>query len=124
MSQPSSPDAFTILRQGGVTVIAPEPVLAQMEPALVDGATSLLREAIQATEPPLVVIDLARLDYFGSPFLLLLIRCWKFASLRGGMMALSGVSERARELLKLTSLDVVWPIYDDRREAIASLQAD
>jgi hypothetical protein len=43
---------------------------------------------------------------------------------KGGTMALSGVSARAKELLHLTSLDFVWPIYTDRREAVEALLAD
>jgi hypothetical protein len=39
-------------------------------------------------------------------------------------MVLSGVSDRARELLHITSLDMVWPMYNDLREAIDALQAD
>jgi anti-sigma B factor antagonist len=39
-------------------------------------------------------------------------------------MALAGVSARAKELLRLTSLDMVWPIYASRQEAMEALLAD
>ncbi len=39
-------------------------------------------------------------------------------------MVLAGVSERARELLRITSLDTVWPIYANRREAMEALLSD
>lgn len=39
-------------------------------------------------------------------------------------MALVGVSPHAQELLRLTSLDMIWPIYATRREAIEALLAD
>ena len=39
-------------------------------------------------------------------------------------MVLAGVSERARELLRLTSLDTVWPLYASRLEAMEALLAD
>jgi anti-sigma B factor antagonist len=39
-------------------------------------------------------------------------------------MALSGVTERTRELLRVTALDMVWPIYQSKREAIDALQLD
>ena len=68
---------------------------------------------------PLVVVDLERVDYFGSSFLSLLLRCWKPVLVKGGQMVLAGVSDRARELLRITSLDIVWPIYADRAEAMA-----
>ena len=77
-------------------------------------------EPLRRQEMPLAVFDLSEVDYFGSMFLALLIRCWKLVSARGGMMALAGVSDRARELLRVTSLDMVWPIYANRREATFS----
>ena len=45
-------------------------------------------------------------------------------SMAAGLMVVAGVSNRARELLHVTSLDTVWPIYDSRREAIEALEAD
>ena len=39
-------------------------------------------------------------------------------------MALSGVTERTRELLRVTALDTVWPIYDSKREAIEAMLLD
>src|SRR5262245_4156741 len=107
MSDPEQQDAFTIERHGDVTLIVPSPVLEQMGPGMVDDAATLLLDPILGQETPLVVVDLARVDFVGSAFLALLIRCWKLATLRGGQMVLSGASERVRDLLHLTSLDVV-----------------
>jgi len=117
-------DIFTIEHIGGITVIEPSPALEHMDPAMVDGAAAMLLEPLRRDPNPLVVVDLARVDYFGSSFLALLIRCWKMATVKGGMMALSGVSPRARELLRMTSLDVVWPLYADRLEAMEALLSD
>jgi anti-sigma B factor antagonist len=39
-------------------------------------------------------------------------------------MALSGVNDRTRELLRITALDMVWPIYQSKREAIEALELD
>ena len=123
MTTPSAgfEDAFTIERHGEVTLIEAAPALEKMEPSLVDGAAALVLEPLRRQQAPLVVVDLSRIDYFGSAFLALLIRCWKLVTVRGGLMALAGPSPRARELLRMTSLDVVWPLYADRREALAAL---
>jgi anti-anti-sigma regulatory factor len=67
---------------------------------------------------------LSQTDNFGSMFLALLIRCWKLAYSQGGAMVLSGVTERARELLRMTALDTVWPIYESKREAMEALLLD
>lgn len=124
MNLSASPDAFSIERHGDVTVILTSPVLETMEPSLLEGAASILLDALKRDPCPQVVVDLSQLNYFGSAFLALLIRCWKLATMRGGSMALSGVSPRAKDLLHITSLDMVWPMYGDVREAIDILQAD
>ena len=124
MPAASSPDAFTIERHGEVIAILTSPILETMEPSQLEGASALLREALKKEASPLIVVDLSPLDYFGSSFLAVLIQCWKLATTKNGEMALSGVSPRTRELLHMTSLDMVWPMYDDLRQAIEALSAD
>jgi anti-anti-sigma factor len=117
-------DAFTIERHGEVTLIVASAALETMEPALVESASALMLEPIRRQQSPLVVIDIDNLKYFGSTFVTLLVRCWKLATDKGGQMALAGASAQARDLLKLTSLDIVLPIYANRREAMDALSAD
>ena len=124
MPQLDASDAFTIERHGEVVAILTSPVLEMMEPSLLEGAASLVMDAVGRESAPQIVVDLSTLDYFGSSFLALLIRCWKVADKRDGAMVLSGVSPRAKELLHLTSLDMVWPMYANLREAIDALQSD
>jgi anti-sigma B factor antagonist len=123
-STPNSQDAFTIERHGELTLIAATPALETLEFGLEEQAAALIMEPFRHQENPLVVFDLSQVDYFGSMFLALLLRCWKLVQARGGMMALAGVSAHAKELLRLTSLDIVWPIYANRREAMDALLAD
>jgi anti-sigma B factor antagonist len=117
-------DAFTIERHGEITLIVASSALETMEPALVESASALMLEPIRRQKSPLVVIDIDKVKYFGSTFLALLIRCWKLANDKGGQMALAGASVQARDLLRMTSLDIVLPIYADRREAMDALSAD
>ena len=84
MSLSASPDAFTIENHGEVTVILTSPVLETMDPSLLEGASSLLIDALKRVSCPQVVVDLSHLQYFGSAFLALLIRCWKLTTTRGG----------------------------------------
>ncbi len=120
----SSADAITIERHGEVTVIVASPVLENLEPSLIDGATSLVLDALRSQDCPLVIVDLSAINYFGSSFLSMLIRCWKLAKQRGGMLVLSGVSDQAKFLIHITSLDLVWPLYETRREAMDALLAE
>jgi anti-anti-sigma factor len=124
MSTPHSSDAFTIERHGELTLVSANPALETLEFGLEEQVADLIMRPLRDQDGPLVVFDLSEVDYFGSIFLALLLRCWKLALTQGGMMVLAGVSDRARELLRITSLDMVWPIYTTRREAMEALLAD
>lgn len=116
--------AFTIERRGELTVISGTEQLEHIEFGLEEAVSELILKPLQSQQQPQVVIDLSRVEFFGSVFLALLIRCWKMVMARGGTMVLSGIDSRTRELLRVTSLDIVWPIYDSKREAIEALQLD
>lgn len=124
MNSPQSQDVFTIERHGELFLFAATPALETLEFGLEEMAAELIIEPLRRQDAPLVVFDLSEVNYFGSVFLALLLRCWKVVQGKGGMMALAGVSDHARELLRLTSLDIVWPMYADRREAMDALLAD
>ena len=120
----NSDEAFTIERHGDVTVITATPALEKLAYRLEEQVADLILEPIRNEDNPLIVFDLSQVGNFGSMFLALLIRAWKLAVSHGGSMALAGVTERTRELLRVTSLDIVWPIYDNKNEAIAALELD
>ncbi|WP_435015680.1 STAS domain-containing protein [Tundrisphaera sp. TA3] len=124
MTIPQTPDAFTIERRGEVMVISATPALETIAMGLEEQAADLIFSRLKTFDDPLLVFDLSQVDYFGSVFLAVLLRCWKMVKAKGGTMALSGVSTRAKELLHLTSLDFVWPIYADRREAVEALSSE
>jgi anti-anti-sigma factor len=124
MIEPRSEDAFTIAHHGEVTVITASPALELLDISLADNAADLMLGPLRDQESPLVVVDLSLLPYFGSLFLSLLLRCHKLVSTRGGMMVLAGLSPKAKELLQITKLNLVWPIYDTRQEAIESLLSE
>ncbi|MGO9600456.1 MAG: STAS domain-containing protein [Isosphaeraceae bacterium] len=120
----NSEDAFTIERHGEVTIITANPALERLAFGLEEQASELILKPLLRQENPLILFDLSQVDYFGSMFLALLLRCWKLALSHGGSMALSCVSPRTRELLRLTSLDMVWPIYDTKNEALEAFELD
>jgi anti-anti-sigma factor len=123
--QPNPADeALTIERRGDLTVITATEDLERIEFGLEELVSDLILEPLRQQENPLIVFDLSRVEYFGSMFLALLIRCWKLALSQGGTMALAGVNDRTRELLRVTALDMVWPMYQSKREAIEALQLD
>jgi len=117
----SADEAFTLERHGDLTVITATRALERIEFGLEEQVAELILRPLRRQENPLIVFDLSQVDNFGSMFLALLIRCWKLALSQGGTMALSGVTERTRELLRVTALDTVWPIYESKREAMEAM---
>ena len=124
MPTSKSSEMFTIERHGDLTLVVATPALEVLEPGLEEEAAELILNAIRDQDGPLIVFDLDGVEFFGSMFMGVLLRCWKLTTSSGGMMALAGVTDHARELLHLTSLDMIWPMYKDRREAMEALLAD
>lgn len=120
----STSDSFLIEHRGGLTLIQPSARLEELDLALARDAAIFLLEPLRKQEEPSVIVDLASIDFIGSSFLALLLRCWKIVQQKGGQMVLVGVSEQARELLRITHLDTILPIYRDRQEAIEALLTD
>jgi len=124
MDTSQSSDAFMIERHGDVTLIVVTPALESLDASLERHVIDLILRPLQGLDDPLVIFDLSEVDYFGSMFLAVLLRCWKSVTARGGTMALAGVSPRAKDLLRITSLDMIWAMYPTRREAMEALLSD
>jgi anti-anti-sigma factor len=121
----SAPDeGLTIERHGDLTVITASGAVERIDFGLEEQVAELILRPLRRQDNPSIVFDLTQAEGFGSMFLALMIRCWKLALSQGGTMALCGVSDRSRELLRVTALDMVWPIYESKREAMEALQLD
>jgi anti-sigma B factor antagonist len=117
-------DAFRIERHGDVAVVIPSSEVELLQWDLIEEASDLVLGPVTHLDEPLVIFDLSEVEFFGSVFLSLLLRTWKTVYQKGGAMVLCGVSDQARELLKLTALDTLWAIYDSREEAMQILESE
>jgi anti-anti-sigma factor len=120
----SDSTVFQIERHGDVTIIRPAAAIESIRWDLIEQAAEMVLQPIRREEFPLVIVALENVNYFGSVFLSLLLRCWKHVSTKGGTMVLSGVSKRAQELLRVTALDTLWAIYETEQEAIQALESE
>jgi len=119
-----SQDVLVIQHHGEFVVISVSPVVESLDFTLGDILAETILNTLRTSEQPMVVVDLTGVELFGSMFLSVLLRCWKACVTRGGMMVLCGAGDRVRELLKIVRLDVLWPIYKTRDEAMTALTAD
>src|ERR1700675_1794485 len=111
-------DDFKLEWHGNAVVITPAANVESMRWDLIEQAADIVMSPLRNQDVPMVVFDLSDVGYFGSVFLALLLRCHKFVKSRGGELVLCGASDLAKELLRVTSLDTLWAIYETREEAL------
>ena len=116
-----SQENFRFEWHGNAVVITPASNIEEMRWDLIEQAAEIVMQPLQDVPAPMIIFDLSDISYFGSVFLALLLRCHKFARSRGGEMVLCGTTEAATELLRITSLDTLWAIYDTREQAMDAL---
>ncbi len=114
-------ETFELEWHGDAVVVKPSADVESMSWELIEHAAELVLKPIDERETPMVIFDLSQVNYFGSVFLALLLRCHKRVKSRGGELVLCGASQPAAELLKITALDTLWAIYDSREEALRAL---
>ena len=114
-------DSFQIEWHNECVVIVPAHDVEKMRWDLIEQAAEIVMAPLKKTKTPMVVFDLSEVNFFGSVFLSLLLRCHKYVKTRGGELVICGPSPLARELLSVTSLDTLWAIYGNRQEALDAL---
>lgn len=119
-----SEDAVVIHHQGEFIVLEVSSAIESLDHSAGSILADIILGPVRAAEHPMLIVDLAKVDLFGSMFLTVLMRCWQNCVTRGGMMVLCGVGERVRELLNIVRLDRLWPIYESRGEAMTALSSD
>jgi anti-anti-sigma factor len=125
MATMTQSESFQIQRYGDVVVVVPSPEVESMSDMLVEEASQLVLAPLKTNPPSGVIIDLSTVNYFGSMFITFLLRLHVQLKKQGdGEVVLAGVSDRIRELLRMTQLDTLWALYDTRAEALGALGAD
>jgi anti-anti-sigma factor len=124
MADPIQNQSFLYERHGDIAVIIPSPEVEKLPDNLMEQAARMVLAPLRSDPPGGLIFDLSHVDYFGSVFLSFLLRCHKRAKEAGSEVVVAGASQRARELLHMTALDTLWPLYANRAEAMAALTGD
>ena len=120
-AEPSQSESFKVERHGDIAVIVPSPEVESMPENLIQQAAQMVLAPLKEDPPAGLVIDLSQVRFFGSVFISFLLRCHLLVKKQGNELVLAGVSDRIRELLRLTSLDTLWALYATRAEALEML---
>lgn len=113
-----------VVKDGDTTVVVFGPKCKHIDELIVEQASREVMDAVLASGPPQVILDLSVTEFFGSSFIEVLFRAWnRLQQKPGGKMALVGLGPYCREVLEITHLDKLWPMYDTRDAALAGMKA-
>jgi anti-anti-sigma factor len=105
----------------GVTVVSFTPVGLNLTESRMPAVVAAFSQLGDPPSPH-VVIDLSNVEFFGSSFIEVLFRTWKWVQQAAdGQFALAGVNRYCREILEVTNLTSIWTIYSTREQAVAAL---
>src|ERR1700677_2102114 len=95
----SQSQSFRIERHGDIAVITPSPEVESMHEGLIQQAAEMVLAPIKEDATSGLVVDLTRVNYFGSVFISFLLKCHLLVKRHGSEVVLAVDSERIRELL-------------------------
>jgi anti-anti-sigma factor len=113
--------SFDVKRHGDLAIIIPSPNVENMPETLIQPAAEMVLAPLRSNPPSGVVIDLSKVQFFGSAFISFLLKCHLLAKTHGCEVVLAGASDRIRELLNVTALNTLWALYDTPAEALEAL---
>lgn len=109
----------SVEKRGDVTCIRLGPEFETLDETALDAIRNSVLEAATSASPPRVLIDLTYTKFFGSSFIELLFRIWNRINAQpGGKFGISGLTSYCREVMTITHLDKLWPLYDDFESAL------
>lgn len=111
-----------ISQQGDVTVVMYGPDCDRITEDWIPETLQSLLAAVKGPRPCLL-IDLSHVQFFGSSFIEVLFRAWnRIQQQPGGRFALCGLTPNCAEVIEVTNLDRLWPMYPTREAALQALQ--
>lgn len=113
----------SLIDQDGLLIVTLSNDYGVMENHEIEQFQRNLTAGIENRERPRVIVDLTATSYIGSTFLEALINIWQKLKDKGGQMVLCGLQPGTREVVSVTRLDTLWPLYETRQAAIQALSA-
>ena len=74
--------------------------------------------SVEQPEVHHVVFDFHHVQYFGSSMLEAMLFLWKILQREQGRMAICQVSATAKDILRLSKFDTIWPVCETRNDAL------
>jgi len=79
------------------------------------------KEELAGSGKSRVIVDCSQVPYLDSTALNFLVGLYTTAKNAGGKLALCGVNQRMRDVLRITHLNEILPVHETRERALAAL---
>ncbi len=110
-----------VAQEDGVIVVTFGSDFKTVHEEYLPGVGEVLMQAAEM-DPPLVLIDMAGVEFFSSSFIEILFRLWNRLNKRQGRFVLCEMHPFCRDVLKITNLQSLWTICDSHESALAELR--
>ena len=111
-------EPFSELRRGNVTVVVFGEGMKHLDETNVQDVGQKLLQLTDTLPHPLLVLDMQATEFFGSSFIESLFRVWKKLNTNpAAKFGIAGLQPYCREVLEVTHLDKLWPLFDTREAA-------
>jgi anti-anti-sigma factor len=113
---------ITELRDGNATIAVFRSELKHLNETNVAIIEQKLMELIETLPFPILILDMQAIEFFGSSFIETLFRVWKKLNTHpAAQFGISGLQPYCREVLEITHLDKIWPLFKTNQAAVKSL---
>jgi len=89
-----------------------------------DGDLVSAQNSLEASGIAHAIIDLSAVPYIDSTGLAFVVELHKSLAQRGGQLVLAGPNARVREVLEMTRIAEIVPVYDDVEDAEGALRGE
>ena len=118
----STSGPLSVVKKGDVTVVVFGSGQRHLDEVGLEAIGNQLIAIAENASPPRFVLDMTVTEFFGSSFIEILFRVWKKLNTQpNAKFAISGLQVYCREVLQVTHLDKLWPLYDTQAEAVAGM---
>ncbi|MGA2031970.1 MAG: STAS domain-containing protein [Thermoguttaceae bacterium] len=117
----NGPKLFLVERETATFVVIPQENVGSLVSASAALEAQRLVEELRESKLCKVIVDFHRAEYFGTYMLEILHALWRHVRAAHGQMALCGLSDIGREIVRAARFDTLWPIYATRDEAMKAV---
>lgn len=114
---------FTVDQVGPTVILTPDGDASGFRYRDLQAEANSLRSHLMKPANQHLVVDLSKMQYFGSEFIGALVSMLREVRARGGKAYFCAATEQMLQVLQNMSLFKLWPHYATRDEALAAIEA-